>query len=420
MTLVLLLSFSLAWGAREMGAGQDQHTVADGGASKATADAKAAEVKATEAFNAAKAADLKATNAATAAEAADGKAGTSTILAIGSICASALAFMVAIGVGFHSWRVLKELRALERKGRSELDARAEPPDSEDGRVSDRSRPPGRSRDTQGAVGEARERGARSHPAAPKGPPGEIEERVDASIAARQDPRDYQGVQPTRRPDPAGLARATAAPLTTPTQPAPDPIPPRAANNEPTEAEVWLRAVSAGPHGTIAAALGRLYLDSGSLARALQDPANQEEFTRVARTGLKSRLERFKKIQRGPATDFYSEWVEPDLIPILDGLSNLYSRALAEARLGNIAAAPVAAQIHEALYERIGPSCEEAGWFAIQVIVPFETDFDPIRHAAIGTADARDASQKVVDIKQAGRMEVGSHTVVAAAHVVVGR
>ena len=54
-----------------------------------------------------------------------------------------------------------------------------------------------------------------------------------------------------------------------------------------------------------------------------------------------------------------------------------------------------------------------------MIIPFETDFDPIRHTAIGSADASGASSRVVDIRQAGRLDAVSGTVLAPAHVVVG-
>lgn len=196
--------------------------------------------------------------------------------------------------------------------------------------------------------------------------------------------------------------------------------PAAESGEARAANRWLRTISAGRHGAIGGAIGGIYLESADMVQLFREPENREEFARVAQVGFKARLERFASMQRGPAADFHHDWVEPDLLPILDGLSNLYARAVAEVRTGNPGAEPAAARLHDVIYRQLGHRCQEAGWFSIQVIVPFETDFDPIRHTAIGSSDASGAPNKVVDIRQAGRLDAVSGTVIAPAHVVVGR
>ena len=193
-----------------------------------------------------------------------------------------------------------------------------------------------------------------------------------------------------------------------------------ANQEREQWERWLMSVSGKSHGAIVGAIGQVYLDADGMSQGFRDPTNRVEFIQVARTVLTSRLERFAKCQHLPNADFYREWVDPDLLPILNGFSNLYARAVAEARQGNAAAATVAARLHDLLYVQLGGYCQDAGWFGVQVIVPFETEFDPIRHVAIGSAAAAGASNTVVDIRQVGRLDARSGTVVSPAHVVVGQ
>ena len=342
-----------------------------------------------------------------------------------SMAASILAVLLALGAGVHSVLLERRIRRLEGAARGSPRTGRDPSrgttDSTAGEGAGVSL--GSSR-AAGTRGEGRHRtAARPHtadsvtetepeandppPTAPERPP--LHEL--ATPPARRDPRGFDRTRPAQ---PVGVPVAAAEPVRA------NPAVKTTDAGESSEADRWLRTLSVGRHGGIAAALGPVYFASEEMAHAFRVPANREECLRVAQTALKSRLGRFSNMQRAPASTFRGDWVEPDLLPILDGLSNLYARALAEQRDGNPAAGGVATRLYDVLYFQLGQVCQDAGWFTIQTIIPFETEFDPIRHTAIGSIDADGASNRVVDIRQAGRLDAVSGTVIAAAHVVVGR
>lgn len=342
------------------------------------------------------------------------------------LAASMLAAVLAIGAGLHSWLLSKRIQRLEDaprgSARPALGATRLVADPTAGADSAEPAPP-----TTRGLGSRGEAGSR--PLQPTPREGRLPERPPAKPFEPPTPPPErrapdEPATPPARPDPLGLARMRPAgrgsapePVAEPARGDPDAN--LSGGNESDPAERWLRSISAGRHGGIGAALGRIYIDSEEMAQKYRVAANREEFRRVATSGLKARLERLTNMRRAPSSNFRQDWVEPDLLPILDGLSNLYARALTEQRNGNAAAGQVAVQLHDALYLKLGQSCQDAGWFSIQMIIPFETDFDPIRHTAIGSADASGASSRVVDIRQAGRLDAVSGTVLAPAHVVVG-
>ncbi len=343
-----------------------------------------------------------------------------------ALAASLLAVLLALGAGVHSVLLVGRIRRLEDAARSSArNARNTSRGSADSNADweDPGVSLGSSRGT-GTRGEGRNR------AAPLAPPADPQLEGDQETNGRAPPTRERTVlnepaTPPARPDPRGVERARPGlPESVPASPTEplraNPVVKAAEGGESPGADRWLRTLSAGRHGGIASAIGGVYLDSAEMAQMFRMSANREEFVRVAQTALKTRLERFASMQRAPASNFRHDWVEPDLLPILDGLSNLYARALTEQRNGNAAAGAVAARLHEVLYLQLGPVCQDAGWFSIQTIIPFETNFDPIRHTAIGSAEAAGASDRVVDIRQAGRLDAVSGTVIAPAHVVVGR
>lgn len=392
-------------------------------AADAMATAKAAQAKAEEARAIAADAALKGEQALVSAKtaqdgvksandtagAATADVGAAMTVAIVACGLALLGLAGAVAGGVAVWRLRDVIQALDKKARAEIDPAQAKRATAMNTNADHSvqAPLNRPQDPPPSA-------ARSEvPLATE----EANEEKRRGMSTSSASRAGGDVQRAARPDPAGLGRARSATedVATPVQ-----APAGRVTRELTDTERWLRKVGAGPYGGMITAIGELYMASPEMSRALRQRANQDEYMRLVCTELTPRLERFERLQRAAAAVFHSDWVEPDLIPILDGLSSLYCRALAESRGGNPAAALLADQLHEVLYQRVGSGCEEAGWFTLQVIVPFDTDFDPIRHTAIGTAEAGDASQKVVDIKQAGRLDVATGAVIAAAHVVVGR
>lgn len=328
-----------------------------------------------------------------------------TLGAVVPVGVSAVALILAIGALLHSQQLAGRVRLLEAAARSFRSARAEPQRDELSRGAERARV---EEPVRAPLPPRRE--VVADPVQARAPSPEVAAPAPRQ-ETRRDPTGFNRASFGRPAAPAGVA-----PL--PERREPQREPPTAPEASPADA--WLRVLSAGPHGSLGVAIGGLYLASGELAAMYRDAGSQQEFVRIAQVGLKARMARFGDAQRSPVGDFQRDWVEPDLIPILDGLSDLYSRAISEVREGNTSASAIVRRLHELLYHQVAAECEEAGWFRLLVIVPFETDFDPIRHAAIGSAQAPGARDKVVDIRQVGRLDVVSGTVLAPAHVVVGR
>lgn len=185
-------------------------------------------------------------------------------------------------------------------------------------------------------------------------------------------------------------------------------------------QAWLDGLPLGQHGELVSALVGFYRSAEAIANGFADFTSRGLCLRIGRDELMPRLERFAEWRDAPEQDIYTAWVEPDLLPILNGVSELYSRAIRECRGGNASARQTVAWLHHLLYRDLSMGCSDGGWFDVQLVVPYETDFDPVLHHAIGTEEATDSSQKIVDVRRVGRLEHPGGAVVAPAHVVVGR
>ena len=187
----------------------------------------------------------------------------------------------------------------------------------------------------------------------------------------------------------------------------------------SEGEARLSTLAEGRYESVARALAELSRKAAGIADGFQDPTVRLQCIRVLTEELPPRLERLAVALHAPEPDMVADWVEPDLLPILNGVSELYSLAVRESRR-NASARPTAALLRDVLYGELSAACSAAGWFDLQVVDPYETDFDPAEHFAIGSEQAPSASGKVVDVRQVGRRSCRDGMALAPAHVVVGR
>jgi molecular chaperone GrpE (heat shock protein) len=114
------------------------------------------------------------------------------------------------------------------------------------------------------------------------------------------------------------------------------------------------------------------------------------------------------------------WLEPGLVPALDALARFYSEAVEEGRQGRTVAKNLARKLRAWLYDRFGSACKAEGWFTIDPIDPYKTDFDPQAHHAVADRDAGGATGKIIAVKAIGRRDPKNGIIVHKAEVIVGR
>jgi hypothetical protein len=170
---------------------------------------------------------------------------------------------------------------------------------------------------------------------------------------------------------------------------------------------------------VASLLGEVLQHSKHLARGFADTAHRSAFEREVAEGFQRRLTRFQQCARDEAT-FVERWVEPDLVTALDILARFQSLAAADARDGHTPAAQLASWLAGALYDQLGPACQDEGWFALERIEPFRSEFDPQRHKGIDGRIVAGARGLVVEVERVGRMHPVEGYPLDKAHVVVGR
>ena len=184
-------------------------------------------------------------------------------------------------------------------------------------------------------------------------------------------------------------------------------------------QAWLDQLRALPHGAVAGLLGEVLQHSKHLARGFADPAQRQAFATEVGEGFQRRLTHFQQCARDDSS-FVERWVEPDLITALDLLARFQSQAAADARDGHAPAAQLASWLAGALYDQLGPACQNEGWFALERIEPFRTAFDPQLHKGIDGRAVAGARGQVVEVERVGRSHAFDGYPVEKAHVVVGR
>ncbi len=182
---------------------------------------------------------------------------------------------------------------------------------------------------------------------------------------------------------------------------------------------WLDQLRTLPHGAVAALLGEVLQHSAHLARGLADAAQSRAFRHEVGEGFKQRLVRFQQCAPDEST-FEKRWVEPDLITALDLLARFQSQAAEDARDGHDPASQLAAWLHSALYDKLGPACQAEGWFALERVEPFRTAFDPLVHKGVDGRQLPGARGMVVEVQKVGRLHPTEGYALQKAAVVVGR
>jgi hypothetical protein len=180
----------------------------------------------------------------------------------------------------------------------------------------------------------------------------------------------------------------------------------ASAEEPNTAE-RLAALTALPHGDVLVILGRFAWEEGeALFGGLQSKSARAEMTEWLKDGLTPRIERYESLAAaGGAQDadtLHAEWIEPDLITALDKLAELHSMACTDAFVGHEQALAVAQRVESILYDELSGATDGHGWFQLQRIIPYQTEFDPAAHKAAGPAiRVKGAKDKIVKVAGVG-------------------
>jgi hypothetical protein len=178
--------------------------------------------------------------------------------------------------------------------------------------------------------------------------------------------------------------------------------------------------SSVPHGRIAILLSQLQKEAPQLAQGFASPQLREQFSCEFDKPLIARLIRFTEIIPEGEAALREHWLVPDLVPTLDALARFLSEAIKEGRNGHAVSLELAEELKRRLYRCFDSACREEGWFGIEPVVPFETQFDPGIHHAVGGQEVPGAAGLVVAIKAIGQLHPGRGSVLRKAEVVVGR
>ncbi len=173
-----------------------------------------------------------------------------------------------------------------------------------------------------------------------------------------------------------------------------------------------------PHQKIMDLLAGLHAAAPKLAESFSDSALRERFRGEFDAPLSARLDRLRTCS--DEAQLKERWLGPDLVTTLDALARFYSEAIEEGRQGRTAAKSLARDLRRWLYEDFSSACRSEGWFAIDPVDPYKTEFDPQVHHAVAGRDIDGSSGLILAIKAIGRRDPKSGAVIRKAEVIVGR
>jgi hypothetical protein len=200
-----------------------------------------------------------------------------------------------------------------------------------------------------------------------------------------------------------------------------PLPPEARPEELSGGSSGKEGPLPPTHQKIAKLLDKLREDAPKLAKDFNDHETRNRFlSDFDEVSLTARLDRLKTCS--DETELKERWLEPDLMTTLDALARFYSEAVVERRQGHSAAKSLAPKLRVRLYDHFNTACRDEGWFAIDRIDPYKTDYDPQIHRAVDRSgrDVAGAAGKVIAIRAIGRRDPKSGAVIHKAEVIVGR
>jgi hypothetical protein len=174
------------------------------------------------------------------------------------------------------------------------------------------------------------------------------------------------------------------------------------------------------HRKIASLLAGLRTEAPRLAESFADPALSERFRGEFDAPLQARLERLIVASQQSEEQLRERWLGPDLVSTLDALARFYSEAVGEERLGRANANGLARELRSWLYDRLSSACREEGWFSIDPVDPYSTEFDPKIHHAVAGRDMPGARGRILAVRAVGRRDVKSGAITHKAEVIVGR
>jgi hypothetical protein len=215
-----------------------------------------------------------------------------------------------------------------------------------------------------------------------------------------------------RPVVGTAAGGPAFPSSPPRQEGPAPPKPGTAKEAPPPVPPGTR------HPEVASLLAKLRRDAGRLAERFADPDLRERFQGEFDAPLGARLDRLRTVSEQGEDQLRERWLGPDLVTTLDALARFYSEAVEEERRGH--GTGLARDLRSWLYDSFGPACRSEGWFAIDPIDPYTTEFDPRAHHAVAGRDVDGAEGRIIAIKSIGRRDPRTGVVMYKAEVIVGR
>ena len=156
-----------------------------------------------------------------------------------------------------------------------------------------------------------------------------------------------------------------------------------------------------------------------LAERFASAPTRDEFLEELDDLLEHRIQRFAQVY-AQEEDVVERWVVPDLLAVLNALARFQSLGEQEYQSGLTKDRTLSDDLYGWLHGRLGKRCADEGWFGLDPVQPYGTDFDPGRHFALAGRRAPGAERKVIAVEQVGRVDPGTGRVTFKAQVVVGK
>ncbi|MEC7985279.1 MAG: hypothetical protein VX278_08950, partial [Myxococcota bacterium] len=104
----------------------------------------------------------------------------------------------------------------------------------------------------------------------------------------------------------------------------------------------------------------------------------------------------------------NRWLQSDFLFILDEFSALYSSVCCWNFDGEEVAFSIKQGMERYLYQDINRSVQKRGWFQLDVIIPFDTEFDNDVHQSVDVDRRYDCEQKIVRVDHVGLKSMEGH------------
>ena len=166
----------------------------------------------------------------------------------------------------------------------------------------------------------------------------------------------------------------------------------------------IRSTQAG--GPAAALLAELVYKYGpSWAHGFKGQGDKAAFLAWLNDDLFHVVNNYRDEADTPST-LNDNWVEPELVPSLDKLGHFASLLAADAFHGHGGAEEPLDDMYDFLFDSVSDACADAGWFTIERVEPFRTQFDAGRHRGGAPSEpVPGASGLIIRILRIGRIQL---------------